>query len=142
MTNSIEVFDNTPFDSIKIILNGAIIASGENITSIIASYDTLPAEIVVEFTPEWRRPKIRLNEHLINWVLAKVQFEQYCFKLSMPESFEVFANNYLERDIFFRVEHFKDQLEKSEQFYDKYIGTNNLYPNLVAEIKTLISKNE
>jgi hypothetical protein len=142
MTNSIEVFDKIPFDSIKVIINGEIIASSENTTSIFASYDTLPAEIVVEFTPEWRRPKIRLNEHLVNWFHAKVQFEQYCFKISMPESFEVFASNYVQSDIDGRLHYFKDQIDKSEQFYDKYIGIKNLYPDLVAEIKSLLSKNE
>ena len=142
MNNSIEVFDSIPFSNIKVIVNGEVIASNDNTTSIFASYDTLPAEIVVEFTPEWRRPKIRLNEHLVNWYHVKVQFEQYCFKISMPESFEKFASNYVQSDIDGRLNYFKDHVEKSEQFYDKYIGIKNLYPNLVAEIKILLSKNE
>lgn len=142
MINSIEVFDSIPFDSIKVIVNGLVIASDDNTNIIFASYDTLPAEIVVEFTPDWRRPKIRLNEYLINCYLAKVQFEQHCFRISMPESFEKFASNYVQSDIEGRLNYFKDHVEKSEQFYDKYIGIKNLYPNLVAEIKTLLSKNE
>ena len=142
MSNTIEIFDTVPFDTIKIFVNGELFAIDVNVTSISSSYDTLPAEIVVEFTPEWRRPKIRLNDYLINWYHAKVQFEQYCFKINMPESFSVFASNYVQSDIEGRLHYYKDHTDKTEHFYDKYIGINNLYPTMVAEITALLNKNE
>ena len=47
---------------------------------------------------------------------------------------------YKNKDINGRIAHLSDDQKNIDHFYDKYIGINNLHPELVTEIKELIKQ--
>ena len=135
--NTLEISSSTKFDHIKIFLNQHLVKEQSDCCSIVVDIDDLPTDVSVEFTPFKLKPLIRYNNFMINYWLADILLQDHKLEFCITENF---YQDYKNKDINGRIAHLSEDQKNIEHFYDKYIGINNLHPELVAEIKELIKQ--
>ena len=133
--NSIEIAHTQPLELIKIYVNQELVAEGTDVASLVGNFDQLPAKIDVEFRPYGITPVVRFNNFMLNYWLADVLLQDHKLEFTIGENF---YQDYKNKDIDGRLAHLSIEEKSAENMYDKYIGINNLYPELVKEIKDLL----
>jgi|TARA_B110001454_G_C12713422_1_gene431615 hypothetical protein len=95
----------------------------------------LPCNIKIKINPWKIRPLIRIDEHLVNYGLAKITPWDHMIELNLEKNYT---------DIYFKniIQAKRDYLSKTEQNIpdnmESYVGVNNEYKELVGQIKELI----
>ena len=107
-----------------------------NTTEIIVDID-LPAKIKVEFSPYKARPIVRLNNIMLNYWLANIMLYDHYLEFDVPTNFFL---QYKDRDMQGRIDHVPADEAHGQHYFDRYIGINNLYPELIDEIRKLLIK--
>jgi hypothetical protein len=134
--NSIEIAYSAPFDNIKIFVNQTLVAEDNNVVIISSTFDyKLPAMVEVEFTPFKIKPIVRFNNFMLNYWLADILLQDHKLEFNIGKNF---YQDYKNKDISGRIAHLSVEEKSLENMYDKYIGINNLYPDLVKETKELL----
>lgn len=129
--HSIEIFRDLPFLTIEVFANEKLILSRTDISQVICE---VPDSAVVEisYQPRNTLPKIRVDNFLINtWLAGAVDTER-------GMSFNVdgsFPDRYKAKDIAGAINSLPEKENSAPEMFDKFIGINNLYPELVAEIR-------
>lgn len=122
-----------PFDTVKIFLDGLLVSEHITTHQVELNVDT-PVSVRVEFTPYKVKPIVRLDNFMLNFWLADILLYDHCLEFNISDDF---FQDYRKKDIQGRLNHIpKDQ--KNEHYVDKYIGLDNLYPDLVSEIKKIL----
>lgn len=135
--NSIEISHSAPFDNIKIFVNQTLVADSDNANTIASVFDhELPVKIEVQFTPFKIKPVVRLNNFMLNYWLADILLQDHKLEFNVGKNF---YQDYKNKDISGRIAHLSAEEKSLENIYDKYIGINNLYPELVKETKELLA---
>lgn len=135
--NSIEISHSAPFDNIKIFVNQTLVADSDNASTIASVFDhELPVKIEVQFTPFKIKPVVRLNNFMLNYWLADILLQDHKLEFNVGKNF---YQDYKNKDISGRIAHLGAEEKSLENIYDKYIGINNLYPELVKETKELLA---
>ena len=134
--NHIEVSHKPELQWIKISENGVCRVEQTHCENLSVELSTeLPVIITVEFQPYGIRPMIRYNGFLLNYWLADIMLYDHLAEFTVTESFYI---DYKNKDIQGRLAHLSAEEHMMDNLYDKYIGVNNLYPELVQEIKDLL----
>lgn len=131
----LEITHRDPFHSIKISVNDAIVLEEQNINSVSIVCDSLPATISVEFSPFKIKPIVRIDNFMVNYWLANIQEQEHKLEFNLDDNFFL---NYKKKDIESRLNYLTSEQQKIPEFQDKYVGVNNLHPDLVNKIKSLI----
>lgn len=135
--STLEISHTEPLKFIRIYVNQELIAECYDSTELIATFDqTLPAKIEVEFQPFKIKPIVRYNNFMLNYWLTNILLYDHKLEFDVTDNF---YQAYKDKDIEGRLAHLSAEEKALDNLYDKYIGVNNLYPELVAEIKELIS---
>jgi len=133
--NTIEVSHTQSLESIKIFVNQTLVAASANTAVLTGTVDRLPAVVEVEFKPYGVKPVVRFNNYMLNYWLADVLVQDHKLEFTIGENF---YKDYKNKDIAGRLAHLTIEEKSAENMYDKYIGINNLYPELVKEIKEFL----
>jgi len=124
-----------PFEFVKIVVNNILVLEEYNINS--ASIDiNLPAKIKIEFFPHKITPIVRLDNVMLNFWLANITLYDHCVEFDAGENF---FDQYRDKDIQGRLNTIPGD-EKTGHYLDKYIGIDHLYPEIIKDIKELLSK--
>jgi hypothetical protein len=135
--NTIEISCAQPLEWLQICLDGDCVIEGTTVTALSAQFDRpLPTRVQAQFRPFGVRPWVRYNGFLLNYWLANIMLYDHMLELEITPSF---YQDYKQRDIDGRLAHVTAEERTMDNLYDKYIGTNNLYPELVREIRDLLA---
>jgi hypothetical protein len=134
--NRVEIASATPMEWVRITVAGENCVESRDTYSIVATIDQLPAVITAEFKPFGIRPWVRYNNFLLNHWLAQIKDYDHMLEFTITKDF---YNLYRQQDIQGRLAHLSGQETAEKNLHDKYIGINNLYPELVKEIQDLLA---
>ena len=134
--NMFEISHASGFDQVIISINGVVQLQSHSVNTaqLVLPCDT--ADIQVQFWPFKIKPLIRYNGFLLNYWLADIVLQDHQLQLNIDSNF---YQTYHTKDLQGRANYLSEEQKQSDHYYDKYIGVNNLYPELVQEIKQLIS---
>ena len=121
---------------IDIIAQGQTVARCTDCSEISTDLTVYkPVKIIVQFKPYGIKPLLRVDGFLIDYWLADVFQQDHQIELELqPDFFE----RYRSRDRQGRLDSLSDQQKNIDHYLDKYIGTDNLYPDLLVEIRNLL----
>lgn len=136
--NTIEVAHTTNFDHVKIYVNSELVTEQYNCANIVCDIDyEFPFVISVEFFPFKIKPIVRYNNFMLDYWLADIYLQDHKLDLTIKETFYL---DYKNKNINGRIASLPLEQQNIEHFWDKYIGINNLHPDLTNEVKHLINK--
>lgn len=134
--NLVEIFHAQPMEWVRITIDDRVVVEHENVTTATGTVDQLPAQIRAEFRPFGLRPQVRYCGFLLDPWLANIQVYDHQLEFTVGDDF---YRDYRDKDIQGRMAHVSGDPANTENLHDKYIGINNLYPELVAEIRDLLA---
>jgi hypothetical protein len=135
--NSLEVADINNFEFVKVFINNSLVKEEYATNNIVVTFDdVLPVDIAVEFKPHKIKPIVRYNNIMVDYWLANILLQDHKIQFTISDSF---FQEYRNKDIQGRIDSLPEEQKNVEHFYDKYIGVNNLHPEIVNEIKKLIN---
>jgi len=135
--NSLEVADINNFEFVKVFINNNLVKEEYATNNIVVTFDdVLPVDIAVEFKPHKIKPIVRYNNIMVDYWLANILLQDHKIQFTISDSF---FQEYRNKDIQGRIDSLPEEQKNVEHFYDKYIGVNNLHPEIVNEIKKLIN---
>jgi hypothetical protein len=134
--NSLEVADINNFEFVKVFINNNLVKEEYATNNIIVNFDdALPVDIDVEFKPHKIKPIVRYNNIMVDYWLANILLQDHKIQFTISDNF---FQEYRNKDIQGRIDSLPEEQKNVEHFYDKYIGVDNLHPEIVNEIKKLI----
>jgi hypothetical protein len=133
---NVEISHRTPFQSIKILVNNKVVIEQQNTRSVTVTCDSIPASVSVEFSPFKISPTVRINDFMVNYWLADLHKQDHKLDFTLDDNF---FSNYKSKDIQSRMGYLTSDQQKIAHFQDKYVGVNNLHPELVDKIKSLLT---
>jgi hypothetical protein len=131
-----EISHASGFDQVIISINGVAQLQAQSVTTAQSIIECDVANIQVQFWPFKIKPLVRYNGFLLDYWLANVALQDHQLHLSIDSNF---YQLYHAKDLQGRANYLTQEQKQSDHYYDKYIGVNNLYPDLLQEIKQLIS---
>ena len=133
--NTLEV--KHKFDHVKVYINDDLVEEKYNCNGITYTLDQpLPLKITIEFFPFNIKPIIRFNDFMLNYWLADILLQDHQLEFIVSETF---YQDYKNKNINGRIASLPTHQQHTEDLWDKYIGIDNLHPDLVNEIKNLIT---
>lgn len=136
--NTIEIAHVANFDHVKIYINTQLVTEQYNCASVACDIPhEFPFTVSVEFFPFKIKPIVRYNNFMLDYWLADIVLQDHKLELSIKETF---YQDYKNKNINGRIASLPMEQQNIEHFWDKYIGINNLHPDLIDEIKHLINK--
>jgi hypothetical protein len=136
--NTIEIAHATNFDLVKIYLNTELVTEQSNCTSVTVDIALkYPFTVTVEFFPFKIKPIVRYNNFMLDYWLANIALQDHKLDLIITETF---YQDYKNKNINGRIASLSLDQQNIEHFWDKYIGINNLHPDLTNEVKHLIKQ--
>jgi hypothetical protein len=135
--NSLEVADINNFEFVKVFINNSLVKEEYATSNIVVTFDdALPVDIAVEFKPHKIKPIVRYNNIMVDYWLANILLQDHKIQFTISNNF---FQDYRNKDIQGRIDSLPEEQKNVEHFYDKYIGVDNLHPEIVNEIKKLIN---
>ena len=135
--HTIEIEHTDNLEKICVTVNGQTIAEAQNTKFLSAELDQItPLNILVEFCPFGVKPIVRYNGFMLDYWLANIYLENHRLLFTVDQSF---FKDYKNKNIQGRIDSLSDE-QKSGQFFDKYIGINNLYPEILDNIKSNLNE--
>jgi hypothetical protein len=136
--NTIEIAHVANFDYVKIYINTELVTEQYNCASVACDIPhKFPFTVSVEFSPFKIKPIVRYNNFMLDYWLADIVLQDHKLELSIKETF---YQDYKNKNINGRIASLPMEQQNIEHFWDKYIGINNLHPDLINEVKHLINK--
>ena len=133
--HTLEVFRGVEFATLRILVNGSVLADKSNIASSGILNFAQDGSVDIEYQPQHQLPKIRVDGFLINTWLASAVNTSQGLSLIIDQSF---ADRYKAKDIEGAINSLPQKEQSAPEMFDKFIGINNLYPETVAEIKSVL----
>ena len=125
------------FDHVKVYINDDLVEEKYNCDGITYTLDQLlPLKITIEFFPFNIKPIIRFNDFMLDYWLADILLQDHQLEFTVSETF---YQDYKNKNINGRIASLPTHQQHTEDLWDKYIGIDNLHPDLVNEIKNLIT---
>jgi hypothetical protein len=134
--NYIELSNLTNIEYIKINVDQQVVAENYNCKSLGAKINQLPAIVNIEFRPFKIKPIVRYNNFMLDYWLANIQLFDHQLEFTITETF---FQDYKNKNIQGRINSLSEDQKKLDHYWDKYIGVNNLHPELVQQIKNFIN---
>lgn len=122
-------------DVVGIKSNNSLLIEEYNCNQLHTSLADLPAAVEIWFQPYKVKPIVRYNNFMLDYWLANIDIYDHKIEFSVSKNF--FAD-YKNKNMQGRIDSLSEQQKSIDHYWDKYIGINNLHPELVAEIKKLI----
>jgi hypothetical protein len=135
--HTLEIEHTANLERICVTVNGQTIAEAQNTIFLSVELDqNYPLNILVEFYPFGEKPIVRYHGFMLDYWLANIYLENHRLLFTVGQSF---FEDYRNKNIQGRIDSLTDE-QKSGQFFDKYIGINNLYPEIVNKIKSNLNE--
>jgi hypothetical protein len=96
-----------------------------------------PVKLIVNFKPFGVKPLLRIDGFLMDYWLAGVKQQDHQIELDIDADF---LNRYSIKDRKGRLDSLGPEQKQTDHYLDKYIGINNLYPELIREIQELLDE--
>lgn len=136
--NTVEVEYPAGFELAKIYISTELAVERRDCRHVEFSFDNeLPVVVAVDFFPFKIKPIVRFNGFLLDYWLAGIQLWDHRLEFTVSKTF---YQDYKDKNIAGRIASLPADQQSVEHFWDKFIGINNLHPELVEEIKKLINK--
>ena len=133
--NRIEIASLTNMEYVKISVNQQTVLEQHDCKTLDCVIVSLPAMINVEFRPFKIKPIVRYNNFMLDYWLAGIQLFDHQLEFSITETF---FQDYKNKNIQGRIDSLSESQKELEHYWDKYVGVNNLHPEIVQKIKTFI----
>lgn len=133
----LEAESDLGFKWIKLLINNQLVNQWHNLSSIQTSIPDTAVCISLEFYPFKQQPRIRINDFLLNYWVANIKLWDHRIDLELGADF---YDRYQQRDLQGRISHLTSEQTAQHHYQDKYIGINNLYPELVKKIRKIINQ--
>lgn len=133
--NTIEIQNSVPMKHVCIIVDQHTIAQQYNCETVTATLPSMTCHVTVEFEPFGICPIVRYNNFMLNYWFANIVLFDHKLELLLTENF---FRIYKNKDIANRIDWAIKQQHVSKHDCDQYVGVNNLYPDLVSQIKQLL----
>jgi|LakMenEpi03Aug12_release.lakeMendotaPanAssembly.Ray.scaffolds.fasta_scaffold334326_2 hypothetical protein len=135
--NTVEIEYPAGIDLVKIYISTQLVVERKDCRCVEFSFDDkLPVHIAVEFFPFKIKPIVRFNGFLLDYWLANIQLWDHRLEFTVSKTF---YQDYKDKNIAGRIASLSTEHQAIEHFWDKFIGINNLHPELTEEIKKLIN---
>lgn len=136
MTSIELLLPNQQFDDIKVYINQQLKGEKQNCDRIFVEFDhAMPVTIDVEFWPFKIKPLVRYDGFLLDYWLGNISLQDHKLTLTVTDTF---FEDYRNKNIQGRINSLTAQQKNANHFFDQYIGVNNLYPDVINEIRKLI----
>jgi hypothetical protein len=135
--NYLEISLRHNIEQIKIIANNQLISEAYDCSTLTAVIDTLPAVVEVEFRPFKIKPIVRYNNFMLDYWLANIQLFDHKLEFTITDEF---FQDYKNKNMQGRIDSLSESQKGVDHYWDKYIGINNLHPDIVQQIKKLIDQ--
>lgn len=123
---------------VKIIIDGRELFQVENQNHVTQKIYPEPAQqLTIEFQPFGIKPLIRVDGFLLDYWLAGIKQQDHRIDLKIDSDF---VDRYRCQDRRGRIDSLGEQQKNIEHYLDKYIGIDNLYPDLVSDIRAIINE--
>lgn len=120
----------------RVEVDGKVIGESDQTTEFEIAVDlTSAARMVVQFRPYKIKPLLRIEGFLIDYWLGGVYQQDHQIEFNLSDDF---FDDYRRKDIEGRISYLSESQKNVEHFHDKYVGINNLHPDLLEEIRKLI----
>ena len=135
--NYVEIFSPTDIEYIRISVNQQLIAEGHNCKTLTGVVNVLPAKVEAEFRPFKIKPVIRYNNFMLDYWLANIQLFDHKLEFTITDEF---FQDYKNKNMQGRIDSLSESQKGVDHYWDKYIGINNLHPDIVQQIKKSIDQ--
>lgn len=123
---------------ITIIAADKIIAQCNNCTELVVDPDPgTGTKITVQFRPYGIKPLLRIDGFLIDYWIGGILQQDHQIEFDLQQDF---IDRYRDRDRQGRLDSLSDKHREVDHYLDKYIGIDNLYPDLLTEIRDLLDE--
>lgn len=129
--------DHPLLQQCSISADNLALASNQHCDFLEIEIDPSVDKIIVAFRPYKIKPLIRIDGFLIDYWLAEIYQQDHQIEFQLGRDF---FDRYRNRDRQGRLDSLSDQQKDVEHYLDKYIGTDNLYPDLVSQIRDLLNE--
>jgi len=100
------------------------------------SIDSLPAELKIYITPYKIQPYVRIDNLLVNYGLAEITPWDHMLEFTLHSDWR---DRYFNNIIKAKQEYLSNSGQLIPENMDKYVGINNLHPEILKEIESIIS---
>jgi hypothetical protein len=135
--NYVEIFSPTDIEYIRISVDQQLITEGYNCKTLTGVVNVLPATVEVEFSPFKIKPVVRYNNFMLDYWLANIQLFDHKLEFTITDEF---FQNYKNKNMQGRIDSLSESQKGVDHYWDKYIGINNLHPDIIQQIKKLINQ--
>jgi hypothetical protein len=135
--NYVEIFSSINIEYIKISVNQQTLTEGHDCKTLTGFVDVLPAKIEVEFRPFKIKPIVRYNNFMLDYWLANIQLFDHKLEFTVTDTF---FQDYKNKNMQGRIDSLSESQKGVDHYWDKYIGINNLHPDIVQQIKKSIDQ--
>jgi hypothetical protein len=134
--NFIEIAGRTNMEYVKISVNQQIVSERHDCKTLTGAIISLPAIVNVEFQPFKIKPIVRYNNFMLDYWLADIQLFDHQLEFAITETF---FQDYRNKNIQGRIDSLTESQKNLDHYWDKYVGVNNLHPEIVQKIKNFIN---
>jgi hypothetical protein len=134
--NCIEIASLTTMEYVKISVNQQTVLERHDCKALDYAIEALPAMINVEFRPFKIKPIVRYNNFMLDYWLAGIQLFDHQLEFLVTETF---FQDYKNKNIQGRIDSLSESQKELDHYWDKYVGINNLHPEIVQKIKDFIN---
>ena len=135
--NYIEIASLTNLEYAKININQRTVLETHDCKTLTYTIVELPAKINVEFRPFKIKPIVRYNNFMLDYCLAGIQLFDHQLEFTITETF---FQDYKNKNIQGRIDSLTESQKKLDHYWDKYVGIDNLHPEILQKIKSVISQ--
>ena len=136
--HTIEIEHINQLDYVKIYINTDLVAENINCKKIVVAItNPPPIQVAIEFFPFKIKPIVRVDNFLLDYWLANIKLWDHQLEFNISKTF---YEDYKNKNIDGRIASLTKEQQNIEHFWDKYIGIDNLNPDLVDKIKNLINR--
>jgi hypothetical protein len=132
-----EAVSDQGFEWVKLFVNDEFVNQLHHVTSVQLTLPTDTQSLSLEFFPFKQKPLVRIDDFLLNYWLADIKLWDHRIDVDVGNDF---YERYQQRDFQGRLAHLTPEQLGQHHYQDKYIGINNLYPELVEKIRNIIQQ--
>lgn len=100
------------------------------------SINSLPAEFKIYITPYKVQPYVRIDNFLVNYGLAEITPWDHMLEFTVHPDWQ---DRYFKNIIKAKQEYLSNSGQSVPENMDKYVGINNLHPEMLKKIEDIIS---
>ena len=135
--HNLEIFCAAKFQQVEIYINNRKVAQAVSCYDLTCEICEVPARIEIFFHPFQIKPFTRIDGFLLDSWLADIRVYDHKIDLEFDEGF---FERYKRKNIQGRLAALSKEQQQTEHFLDKYVGVDNLHPELLQQIRQFLDQ--